>query len=143
VFTIYYFVTIWDLVWEAQVNGLMIGSALLALIAIFLVRTGLDVARGRATLSLGPLLRPLDVQVKRTALLLLSIAFIALIEWLGFTIAVALFLFCALYALGVRNRVRLIAVPVLLALAGYLLFIVALDTRFPHGLVERLLGALF
>jgi hypothetical protein len=142
-FTVYYFVTIWDLVWEAQVNGLLIGSALLALVAIYLVRTALDLARGRAVFSLGPLVRPLDVQLKRAALLAISIVFIALIQWLGFTLAVALFLLSSLYALGVRDRVRLIGVPLALSLCGYLLFIVALDTRFPHGPVERLLEALF
>jgi hypothetical protein len=61
----------------------------------------------------------------------------------GFTIGVALFLFASLYALGVRDRARLIVLPLALSLAGYLLFIAALDTRFPHGPVERLLGALF
>jgi hypothetical protein len=142
-FTVYYFATIWDLVWEARVNGLMIGSVLLALVAIYLVRTARDVAQGRATLGLEPLLRPLDVQVKRAVLLLLCIVFIPLIQWVGFTIGVALFLFASLYALGVRDRARLIVLPLALSLAGYLLFIAALDTRFPHGPVERLLGALF
>lgn len=142
-FTIYYFVTIWDLVWEAQVNGLMIGSVLLALIAIFLIRTGIEVAKGRATLDLGPLIRPLDVQLKRLALVVLSIAFIELIQWLGFTLAMFLFLLSGLYTMGVRDRKRLIGLPAILSLSGYFLFIVALDTRFPHGPIERLLGMIF
>jgi hypothetical protein len=142
-FTIYYFYTIWDLVWEAQVNGLLIGTTLLVLIAIYLVRTALDLWRGRVTLGLGGLLRPLDVQLRRGALLLLSIAFIELIQWLGFTLAMWLYLFGGLYVMGVRDRRRLVALPLLLSLGGYLLFIVALDTRFPYGPVERLLGAWF
>lgn len=143
VFTIYYFVTIWDLTWEAQVNGFFVGSVLIVLILIYLARTARDVISGRATLGLGGLARPLEVQVKRGALLLLSIAFIWLLQWLGFTLATGLFLFAALYVLGVRDRRQLIGLPLALSLGGYVLFIALLQTRFPHGIVERLLGSLY
>ena len=143
VFTVYYFSTIWDLVWEAQINGLLIGTVLIALVVLFLLRTARELARGRATLGLGPLAGPLSMQLQRAALLGLSILFIPLMSWLGFTLATALFLFCGLYAMGVRDRARLIGLPVGLSLTGYLLFIVALDTRFPYGPVEHLLGRLF
>lgn len=143
IFTIYYFVTIWDLTWEAKINGFFVGSVLILLIAIFLVRTALRLRRRQVTLGLGSLLWPLDVQARRVALLALSIAFILSIEWLGFTLATWLFLLTSLYALGVRDRLRLIGLPLAWAVAGYLLFIVALDTRFPHGPIERLLEALF
>jgi len=143
IFAIYYFVTIWDLTWEAQINGLLIGTVLIALVLLLLVRTARDVARGRARLGWGPLGGALPLQLQRAALLGLAILFIPLIQWLGFTLATGLFLFCGLYAMGVRDRRRLIGLPLGLSLAGYLLFIVALDTRFPYGPVEHLLGRLF
>lgn len=143
VFTLYYFSTIWDLTWEAKTNGFLMGSILLVLVAVMFVRSAIQIARGEATLGLGPLLRPIPLQVKRLALLLLSIAFIAVIEWLGFSLSVFGFLLGSLYLLGVRRPAVLWGIPALLTAGGYLLFIRLLDSRFPHGPVEQLLAQVF
>ena len=50
------------------------------------------------------------------------------------------FLVLAMLLLGVRSLRRLISVAGIAALVGYLMFIALLDTPFPHGPVEALLG---
>lgn len=143
VFTLYYFVTIWDLTWEAKINGFLMGSILLLLVGIFFVRSALQIAKGDATFGFGPLLRPVPLQIKRLSLLALSIAFIIVIEWLGFSVSVFGFLLSALYLLGVRRPAKLWGIPLALTVGGYLLFIRLLDSRFPHGAVEQLLEQVF
>jgi hypothetical protein len=69
--------------------------------------------------------------------------FIIVIPYLGFTLTIFLFLLLAMLALGVRSVRKLIGVALTSAVVGYLMFIVALDTPFPHGPVEMLLGKLF
>ena len=136
-FTLYYFSTIWDLKWEAKLNGFLMGSVLLFLVLIFFVRSALRILRENATLGLGQLWHPVSVQKTRAALLILSIAFIYFIPWLGFTISITLFMVLALWLLGSRRPRVLIGIPLLLASSGYLLFIQALDSRLPHGPFEK------
>ena len=47
-FAAYFFYSIADLAWEAKANGVVIGGVLVTLIAIQVVRTALEVARGKA-----------------------------------------------------------------------------------------------
>ena len=42
--------------------------------------------------------------------------------------------------LGVRSVKMLILLPTILAAASYVLFIVVLNSRLPHGIVENLLN---
>lgn len=142
-FTLYYFSTVWDLSWEAKADGLAIGWILLALICIFLVRTGARLRRRDATLSLAPLVLPLGAQRQRLALIAAIIAFILALPYLGFTFATALFMVAAMRILGVRSPRPLLAVSASVAGGGYLLFIAFLDTRFPRGLIEHFLQWLF
>ena len=142
-FAIYYWVTIWDLTWEAQVNGLVIGAILFALTAIFFIRSFLRLRRGEVTLGLGSLLYPLRLQAVRLGLVALSSLYIFAIQWLGFTLTTFLFSLGSLYLLGVRSRSELLGIPFLLAVSGYGLFILALNARFPWGPVENALSGLF
>ena len=75
--------------------------------------------------------------------MLITVAFIAAIRWLGLTLALFLALAAALYLMGVRKRTHLVLIPLVIAAAAYLLFIVALDSDLPRGPVERLLAVLF
>jgi hypothetical protein len=142
-FATYFFVSIADLAWEAKANGVLIGGVLVALIAIQLARVGVLVARGQANLGFDPLWAPREVLPKRLGLVLLTVAFIATIRWLGLTLALALALAAALYLMGVRKRSHLVLVPLAVAAAAYGLFIAALDSDLPRGPVERLLALLF
>jgi hypothetical protein len=142
-FAIYFFVSIADLAWEAKANGVLIGTILVALIGIQLVRVGVRLARGTASLGLDPLWAPLEALPKRVGLVLLTVAFIATIRWLGLTLGLFLALAAALYLMGVRKPSHLVLVPLAVAGAAYGLFIAALDSDLPRGPVEHLLALLF
>ena len=142
-FTLYYFTTVWDLSWEAQSDGLAIGWTLLLLIAILLVKIAGQVRRGEATLSLAPLLHPVNVQAQRLALVAAIVVFILVLPYFGFTLATGLFMVAAMLILGVRELFLLLSVSLAVAGGGYVLFIAFLDTRFPRGPIEHLLRSLF
>ena len=142
-FTVYYFSTVWDLSWEAKADGLAIGWILLALIAVFLARTGARWWRGEVSLSPAPLISPPGAHAQRLALVAAIVAFILALPHLGFTLATGLFMVAAMRILGVRSLKALATVSTSVAGGGYLLFIAVLDTRFPRGPIERLLQWLF
>jgi hypothetical protein len=137
-FAIYFFFSIADLAWEAKANGVLIGTVLVVLIAIQAVRAAVQLAKGRGSLSLAPLIEPREVLVKRIGLVVLIVAFIVALPWLGLTLGLFLGLVAALYLMGVRKPLPLVLVPLIVAAAAYLLFIAALNTDFPHGPIERL-----
>ena len=76
-FAAYFFVSIADLAWEAKANGVVIGSVLVVLVLIQLARIGVRILRGRANLSLAPVLEPRDALPKRLGLIAVTVAFIA------------------------------------------------------------------
>ena len=57
-FTLYYFSTIINSPWTAQVSAFLIGGILLLLIVIFFVRSALAVKSGEANLRFDPLVEP-------------------------------------------------------------------------------------
>ena len=142
-FAIYYLYTIKDLAWEAKINGLLIGSVLILLVFIFLVKIGIEVIRHESSLRFGDLLRWGRVQARRIGLFSLAVLYVLVIPYAGYTLTTLLFLFLAMLVLGVRSPVKLIGVSLVLSLTGYYLFIALLDTRFPPGPVEKLFGMLF
>ncbi len=139
-FAVYYISTVWDLPWEAKANGLVLGSLLVLLVLVSVFGTLHSLYRGTASLSLRRLIEPIQFQSKRLGLVALMIAFIAVMPYLGFTLTLFTFLVLAMLLLGVRSVRRLLSVAAIAALVGYLMFIVLLDTPFPHGPVEALLG---
>jgi cell division protein FtsW (lipid II flippase) len=107
-----------------------------------IARIAVQVAKKNADLSLAPLLEPREALGKRIGLVLLTVAFIAAMPWLGLTLALFLGLAAGLYLMGVRKRSHLIWVPFAVAACAYLLFIAALNSDFPHGPVENAIAAL-
>ena len=138
-FAAYFFVSIADLAWEAKANGVIIGGILVALIAGQVVRIGIQVAKRQADLGLSPVWEPRDALGKRVGMVAITIAFIGTLNWLGLTLGVLLALFAALWIMGARGK-TLVIVPVAVALAVYLLFVVLLQSDIPHGPIERLLS---
>jgi hypothetical protein len=138
-FALYFFVSIADLAWEAKANGVIIGGILVALIAAQVVRIGIQVAKRQADLGFSPVWEPRDALGKRVGMVVLTIAFVATLSWLGLTLGMLLALFAALRIMGARGK-TLIIVPVAVALAVYLLFVVLLQSDIPHGPIERLLS---
>lgn len=138
----YFFFSIADLPWEAKANGMLIGTVLVILILAQLVRLGTRVARGRAHLGLDAVLNPRDVLGKRIGMVLLTVAFIAAVQWLGLTLALFLGMAGALYLMGLRNAKRILWISLTVAACAYGLFIALLESDMPHGPVENLISAL-
>ena len=136
-FAVYFLFSVAGLAWEAKANGVIIGSVLLLLVALQLLRMGLQ--RGEANAS-GNLLLPREALIKRLGMVSVTIAFIATLPWVGLTLGLALSMFAALWIMGVRRRSALVALPLAIAAAAYLLFIALLQSDMPHGPIERLLA---
>ncbi len=143
IFTLYYFSTIYDSPWTAQVSAFFIGAILLMLIAIFLVKSVIAWRAGEVGLGLGSLVAPRSFIPKRIALFALTLGFIVFVEWGGFTITTFAFLCLSILLLSGTRRWRLVlGLSAGLAIGGYLLFILAFDTRFPDGPFEQLMQPL-
>ena len=141
-FTLYYFTTIIHSPWEAQVNAFFVGSILIVLVAILLIRLGRELIAGEADLRLGGLIQPLAIAPRRLIVLLLAIGYVLALDWLGFTLTTFAFLAAAMLVLSNGRRPGFVlGLAAALALGGYLLFMVAFQTRFPAGPVEWLLGS--
>ena len=138
-FAAYFFVSIADLAWEAKANGVIIGGVLVLLVAIQIVRTVIQLARRQATLGFQPLWEPRDALGKRIGMVAVTIAFIATLPWLGLTLGLLLALLAALWIMGARGR-ALVMVPLAVATAAYLLFVLLLQSDIPHGPIEKLLS---
>ncbi len=147
-FTIYYFSTIWTSPWEAQVAAFLVGSILILLIVILLIRTARELAMGRADLRVADLLGDRTIYPRRLGVLGLTIAYLVGIDWLGFTLTSFLFLFCAMTLLEDADRTlkrlpHFAIVAATLSLVGWFVFIRSFDARFPRGPLESLLGSVF
>lgn len=143
IFTLYYFTTIYNSPWTAQVSAFFIGAVLIFLIGILLVKSAIAWKAGEVGLGLDTLLEPRSFITKRLALLALTLGFIVFVDWGGFTITTFLFLGAATLLLSGLGRWRLIlGLSAGLAIGGYLLFILAFDTRFPDGPFEELMQPL-
>jgi hypothetical protein len=138
-FAAYFFVSIADLAWEAKANGVVIGGILVVLIAIQVVRIAIRVLKREASLRFDPLWEPREALGKRVGMVLVTVAFIATLSWLGLTLGLLLALFAALWIMGVRGK-SLVILPAAVALAAYLLFVALLHSDIPHGPIERLLS---
>jgi len=138
-FTLYYFSTIIDVPWTAQVSALFVGVILIFLILVLFVRTGLALRRSEASLQLGRIIEPVALIPRRIVLFLITIAYIVFIELgLGFTITTFLFLVSAMLLLkGGKDLGFVVLLSVVLSVGGWLLFVVAFDTQFPAGPFEQ------
>jgi hypothetical protein len=140
-FTAYYFWTVQELAWEAKANGIVIGGILMVLVALLLIRIGLRVARGEATLGV-TLHGDRETDRARLALMAIMVAFLVALPFLGTTIALALMLFASMWLLGARHWPTLIGVSLITPLLVWATLIVGLGTRFPAGPFEHAMAAL-
>lgn len=142
-FAAYYVTTVWHLPWAAKANGLLLASVLLPLVAIFFIKAAASILRDETSLSMRPLLSPWRLQSQRLALVVLMLAFIVVIPHFGFTLTIFVFLLGTMLLLGERSPTKLVGISATASLTGYFLFIAVLNTPFPHGPVEMLLGRVF
>ena len=139
-FASYFFWSITDLAWEAKANGVVIGTALIALVVVQVARIALEVAQGRGDLRTDPLWQPGDVLLKRLGMVAVTVAFIVLLQVLGLTLSLFAAMVAALLIMGVRRVPIVLGMSLAVAAAAYLLFIALLDAGFPHGLIEKILS---
>lgn len=140
-FTAYYFWTVQELAWEAKANGIVIGTIMLALVVLLLVRLGWQISKGQASarVTLGS-----DRETNRTRILLMVLmaGFLLALPFLGTSISLALLLFAAMWLLGGRHWPTLVGVSVVTPLLVWFALIWLLGTRFPAGPFEHLMAAL-
>lgn len=139
-FAAYFFWSIADLGWEAKANGVIIGTALVVLVTIQVIRIGIRLARRHGSLAFDPLWQPREVLGKRLGMVLVTVAFIALLQVLGLTLSLLLATAAALVIMGVRKPATVAGISAAVAAAAYILFIAILDSAFPHGPIEKLLS---
>ena len=141
-FTLYYFSTIWNSPWTAQVSAFLVGGILLLVCGIFLLRCVLWLARGEGTLGFSNVVNMDDIRTGRIGLIAATIGFCVFIEPLGFTLSTFLFLLISMSILAKGRRLGLIlGVSTLISLIGWAVFILAFDTRFPRGWFETTMKA--
>ena len=75
IFTIYYFYTIINAPWTAQVAAFLVGSILIILVVLFLVKCIRLLNTGEGALNFDTLIRPKSYLTKRLGLLGLTIAY--------------------------------------------------------------------
>ncbi len=143
-FTLYYFSTIIDSPWTAQISAFFIGAILIFLSLVFVAVTSRQVLKGESDLRFRSLVSPLRLIPKRLILLALTVLYIIAIEWAGFTLTSFVFLLASMMVLGDGRNFRIAApLSALLSLSGYALFIFAFETRFPEGPFETFMKGLF
>ena len=136
-FTLYYFSTIWNSPWTAQVSAFLVGGFLMAVCGLFIVRSALAIRRGEGSLGFRNLVSRDDWRTGRVGLFAATVGYCVLVDPLGFTLATFAFLFAGMAVLSRgRHIVRIAWVSALIALVGWAVFIWAFDTRFPRGWFE-------
>ncbi len=142
-FTLYYFYTILESPWTAQASAFFIGTILIVLVLIFIGLTFRWVAKGESDWSFHTLFEPRNYVNLRLALFALTVGYIAVISFLGFTITTFLFLVLAMLLLNRGRRAKLsVSLAAILSIGGYLLFVVAFETNFPEGPFEALMNGI-
>lgn len=141
-FTLYYFSTITDAPWTAQVNAFFVGSILILLSAIFIALKMMELRRGSVRLSFRELIEPVDVLGKRLMLLAIASGYVLIVDYAGFTITTFLLLFTGMTALGLPNIRRNFTVALSLSLGVWFVFVYVFETRLPYGPFENLMKGL-
>ncbi|HSR70806.1 MAG TPA: tripartite tricarboxylate transporter TctB family protein [Kiloniellales bacterium] len=143
IFVLYYFSTILDSPWTAQVSAFFVGGILMMLSVILFVRSAIELRLGHAELNFERILAPRSFVRRRLILLGLALVYIYVVHWGGFTLTTFAFLVIGMLLLRNGRNVRLIlGLSAAIAVAGYLLFIVAFQTRFPRGPFEWMMSGI-
>lgn len=143
-FAVYYLYTVWELPWQAKAAGLGIAGAMALVLLLLAIRFVRELAAGRADLGLGDLVVPKVTLTQRLGLLAAALAFVFVMPLIGFTLGLFLFLMTGMIILsGLSQLKSAVIISLLVSLGGYLLFIVFIRARFPHGVVETFMDSLF
>ena len=146
-FTVYYLTTITEVPWISQASALIVSGLLLLSVLAFILRSVSRIRRGQETLKLpvmgGPLSDMARVNIKRVALLFLTVGYVWIIDRWGFTITTFSFVFLGIVLLSsLANWKNALLVSLSCSVIGYVVFIYFFQTRFPSGPVENWLKAI-
>lgn len=141
IFTLYYFSTIIDSPWTAQVSTFFIGCVLILCSAVVIFRVLKECRAGTKTFDFDILITPYDFITRRVVLMVLTVGFIPFTQVAGFTLTTFGFLFLATALLqNGRNLGHIAALSAVLAVVGWAVFVYAFEIRFPNGPFEYLMG---
>lgn len=141
-FTLYYISTVINSPWTAQLNAFMVGSVLIVLVLLFFVYAARELLQGRATLGASNLFAPYDILPKRLGFMAISLGYLLVLPWLGFTLTTFLFMAGSMMLLGgARRPITYLVAAFAMAAIAFVVFIVLFQKRFPKGPVEYLLQA--
>lgn len=108
-------------------------SALLAVLALWLLVSSLRTKTGTEVDSLGGIIPDRSAMARFTGVILAIFAFAILLEWLGFIFTSFIFT-ATLFLIGTPTRPALAMLLTTLTVAfAYVLFVVVLRVPFPHG----------
>ncbi|WP_193368451.1 hypothetical protein [Pelagibius marinus] len=142
-FTLYYIATVVDSPWSAQLNAFMVGSVLILLVLIFFAVAARALWRGEASLGMSNLIEPYHILPKRLGFIALSLGYLIVIQWLGFTLTTFVFMAASMLLLGGGRRPILCLVSAtIMAAVALVVFVILFQKRFPKGPVEYLVQAL-
>ena len=146
-FTVYYLTTITEVPWISQASAIVVSGLLLLSIMAFVIRSVWRIRQHQETLqfkgAFHHLLGYIPISLKRVALLLLAIAYVWLIDSLGFTLTTFIFVFIGIVLLSsLSNWKNALIVSLSCSVIGYIVFIYFFKTRFPTGPIEDWLKAI-
>ena len=143
IFTLYYISTVINSPWTAQLNAYMVGSVLIVLVLLFFGFALREVLARRATLGASNLLAPYAILPKRLAFMGLSLGYLLVMDWLGFTLTTFLFMGSSMYVLGNGRRPGAYLLTAIISAAIALgVFVILFQKRFPKGPIEYFVQAL-
>lgn len=143
VFTLYYIYSVIDSPWSAQLNAFMIGTVLIVLVLAFIGYAAREVLKGRASLGMSDLLAPYDILPRRLGFMALSIGYLIVMPWLGFTLTTFVFMAASILVLGSGRRpVAAIVSALVMAAVAFGVFVLLFQKRFPKGPIEYLVQVL-
>jgi hypothetical protein len=141
-FATYYLISIRNLVWEAKIAAVFVAVLLYLLIGLFALRTLIGLKRRSLAIDFSPLWENAQLFRTRTLLFGLSALSVAVLPWAGFTLSTFGFLLATFLCLEKMPLKTALITSGALAVAGYVLFIVALRASFPPGPFELAVRAL-
>ncbi|MCH1516678.1 MAG: hypothetical protein L7U52_08205 [Alphaproteobacteria bacterium] len=143
-FTVYYVYSIVDAPWTAQVNAVLVGTTLILVSALFLIKKFSLLITGTVEFKV-PITRFFSaLQTPQAAFIATSFFYLIFIDFLGFTLTTALFFWFSMMILGHGKRpYHKACLSIIMALIGYAVFIVMFETRLPISILEQVLGKVF
>ncbi len=141
-FTVYYLTTITEVPWTSQASAVVVSGLLTLAILAFVVRSIWRIRLGIEILRFDGAFDGLtgrgSTRDRRLALLVLTVAYVWVIQYMGFTLTTFAFLFCAIVLLSsLANWRRALAIALGSSIVGYIVFLYFFKTRFPRGPIEE------